>query len=39
MSLEKSSFWSSESNEAKVIAISILLHPKLEKFSPQSHVD
>ena len=39
MSLEKPIFWSSESNEAKVIAISTLLHLKMEKFSPPSHVD
>ena len=32
MSLEKPNFWSSESNQAKVGAVSTLLHSKVEKF-------
>ena len=31
MSLEKPSFWISESNPVKVIAISTVLHPEMEK--------
>ena len=37
MSSEKLIFWSSESNQAKVIAISTLLHPKMENFMTSPH--
>ena len=37
MSLEKPILWSSESNQAKIMAISTLLHQKMEEFMTPPH--